>query len=466
VAGTPTIQPYSIVRSANQEQIATKFLQEYFKPIQNKSVPTLWLGSPESPYFELIENGELKSLRPRKHDFDSEMHNNRFLPVIRQEQLLQQHSNTKTTKPSARRDLLELVSTTVLSKVRNYYRDPDLRKEAGMYLLYKLGASMGLPVAYQAVKPNRFIEQLHLHEEGSPDDVQGFNLVGLLPGKNWGTSRDEIVVIAAHWDTRPDTAGFNDNGAGVAAVLEVARMMTSSNERCDFPSKDGAARRPEHTVMFALFDLEEYGGQGSKEFVERILIKSIMDRFKQKRFGGALIVDTILNLNRTLGSQEVPENLASLDPEAAKSIREGGYRGDFLAAIQRPEDSRVYSIFEKHWNQKSKGLEKEDAYRLLPMVVNASLPMKSLTDKVFYVRSDHARFWFPQQSPEATMTSLDAIWLTDTCQYRGLMTECYHKPCDSFHHQKGQKFADFGFLAKTVETIYETVTELAKFEEC
>ena len=76
-------------------------------------------------------------------------------------------------------------------------------------------------------------------------------------------------------------------------------------------------------------------------------------RFKQKRFGGALIVDTILNFNRTLGSQQVPENLASLDPEAAKSIREGGYRGDFLAAIQRPEDSRVYSIFEKHWNQES-----------------------------------------------------------------------------------------------------------------
>ena len=49
----------------------------------------------------------------------------------------------------------------------------------------------------------------------------------------------------------------------------------------------------------------------------------------------------------------MPENLASLDPEAAKSIREGGYRGDFLAAIQRPEDSRVYRVFEKHWIQES-----------------------------------------------------------------------------------------------------------------
>ena len=93
------------------------------------------------------------------------------------------------------------------------------------------------------------------------------------------TRPDLAFAFPQHWDTRPDTAGFNDNGAGVAAVLEVARMMTSSNERCNFPSKDGAARRPEHTVMFALFDLEEYGGQGSKEFVERILIKSIMDRW-------------------------------------------------------------------------------------------------------------------------------------------------------------------------------------------
>ena len=63
-------------------------------------------------------------------------------------------------KTKVRRDLLELVSTTVLSEVRNFHRDPDLRKDAGMYLLYKLGASMGLPVAYQPVKPNRFIEQV------------------------------------------------------------------------------------------------------------------------------------------------------------------------------------------------------------------------------------------------------------------------------------------------------------------
>ena len=55
---------------------------------------------------------------------------------------------------------------------------------------------------------------------------------------------------------------------------------SAAAEVASHPSKDGAARRrPEHTVMFALFDLEEYGGQGSKEFVERILIKSIMDRW-------------------------------------------------------------------------------------------------------------------------------------------------------------------------------------------
>ena len=69
-----------------------------------------------------------------------------------------------------------------------------------------------------------------------------------------------------HWDTRPETPGFNDNGVGVAAVLEVARVLS------------GVGKRPKHSVMFALFDLEEYGGQGSAEFVQRLLVPSVIQR--------------------------------------------------------------------------------------------------------------------------------------------------------------------------------------------
>ena len=45
------------------------------------------------------------------------------------------------------------------------------------------------------------------------------------------------------------TDGYNDNGSGVAAVLEVARQIVESH--C----------RPKNTIIFATFDLEEMGGQ-------------------------------------------------------------------------------------------------------------------------------------------------------------------------------------------------------------
>lgn len=77
----------------------------------------------------------------------------------------------------------------------------------------------------------------------------GGNVFGILPGKLWGTSRDRVVVVGAHWDTIESTDGYNDNGSGVAAVLEVARQIVESH--C----------QPKNTIIFATFDLEEMGGQ-------------------------------------------------------------------------------------------------------------------------------------------------------------------------------------------------------------
>ena len=46
--------------------------------------------------------------------------------------------------------------------------------------------------------------------------------------------------------------GVDDNGAGVAAMLEVVRQLSYMN-------KNGVTRR--NTIVFAGFDLEEYGGK-------------------------------------------------------------------------------------------------------------------------------------------------------------------------------------------------------------
>lgn len=77
----------------------------------------------------------------------------------------------------------------------------------------------------------------------------GINLVAEKPGI---TAPWQRVYISAHYDSRPGVGpapGADDDGSGVCAVLEAARVM--------------AAHDLERTVVFALWDQEEQGLVGS-----------------------------------------------------------------------------------------------------------------------------------------------------------------------------------------------------------
>jgi len=50
------------------------------------------------------------------------------------------------------------------------------------------------------------------------------NVIGELPGRNLA---DEIIVVGAHYDSVDDCPAANDNGSGVAAALEIARMLSN-----------------------------------------------------------------------------------------------------------------------------------------------------------------------------------------------------------------------------------------------
>ncbi len=53
-------------------------------------------------------------------------------------------------------------------------------------------------------------------------DVEVRNLEAVIEG---GSLADDIVIIGAHYDTVRGTPGANDNGSGVAALLEIARQL-------------------------------------------------------------------------------------------------------------------------------------------------------------------------------------------------------------------------------------------------
>lgn len=84
------------------------------------------------------------------------------------------------------------------------------------------------------------------------------NIVGIVNGVLPNTP---AIVIGAHYDSRTDdltdstafAPGADDNGSGVAAVLEIARVMSQL--------------RPRTTMIFVLFSAEEVNRQGSKAFV-------------------------------------------------------------------------------------------------------------------------------------------------------------------------------------------------------
>jgi carboxypeptidase Q len=88
------------------------------------------------------------------------------------------------------------------------------------------------------------------HEIGGSATVH--NVIGELPGSARG---DEWVLAHAHLDAWPLGSGANDNGVGVAAVIETARALAA------------AGAKPRRTVRFALWGGEEQGFLGSLAFV-------------------------------------------------------------------------------------------------------------------------------------------------------------------------------------------------------
>ena len=74
------------------------------------------------------------------------------------------------------------------------------------------------------------------------------NVIGILKGERFGQLDDKILAVGAHFDTVNITAGVDDNGAGCAATLEVARQITEM---------DMAGKKRQNTIIFISWDVEE-----------------------------------------------------------------------------------------------------------------------------------------------------------------------------------------------------------------
>ena len=77
-------------------------------------------------------------------------------------------------------------------------------------------------------------------------------------------STSDVVMVGAHLDSVPDGPGINDNGSGVAAVLETALQLGPSPE-------------VNNAVRFGFWGAEESGLLGSRNYVESLDLDGLKD---------------------------------------------------------------------------------------------------------------------------------------------------------------------------------------------
>lgn len=123
----------------------------------------------------------------------------------------------------------------------------------------------------------------------APDErTSQYNIVGAISGTDLNAG---AIIVGAHYDsigTPRDSGtayapGANDNGSGVAAVLEMARIMSASQYKA--------------TIMFVLFSAEEVQRQGSIAFARWIADDNV-------HVTGMINLDTIGNIHDFNGNRE------------------------------------------------------------------------------------------------------------------------------------------------------------------
>lgn len=146
-----------------------------------------------------------------------------------------------------------------------------------------------------------------------------YNVIGLLEGRD-PTLRREAIVLDAHYDHLPNRdgqiyPGANDNGSGVAALLELARAFAASK------------KRPKRSLIFIGFGAEENGLLGSYVYVARPVVPMAATR-------------AVINMDM-IGRDEahVPQSEGRLsvksDTRNVLNLVGTPYSPDLLAAIER-----------------------------------------------------------------------------------------------------------------------------------
>jgi len=97
-------------------------------------------------------------------------------------------------------------------------------------------------------------------------DSLGYNVIAEIPGTD-KKLKDEIVMLGGHFDTWHTGTGATDNSSGCAVALEAVRILKAIGVQ------------PKRTIRIAMWDAEEVGLIGSREYVKN----HFFDRDKKEK---------------------------------------------------------------------------------------------------------------------------------------------------------------------------------------
>ena len=277
--------------------------------------------------------------------------------------------------------------------------------------------------------------------------AQFHTVIGVLRGTKFGTKDDAILGVGAHYDTGNTTKGVDENGSGVAALLEVTGKIMEMN-------KQGTKRG--NTIIFVSFDLEEENQFGSKHFVQNWLPNWLLANYgsdsRMVTPQGIIILDTLMEYSTKNNSQSFPEEIDvnGSFPETYESIKSDYFRGDFLTLIYRKStaDLKLANAFKRAWSNSGR-LKYEIEEFALPIRNASNLTSAQMYSDFF--ESDQYSFWDKM---------LPAIQLTDTGHFRGHMKRCYQRQCDNLETLLTDN--NIKFLGKTADATAMTIHSLSE----
>ncbi|BAY87165.1 hypothetical protein NIES267_66830 [Calothrix parasitica NIES-267] len=212
---------------------------------------------------------------------------------------------------------------------------------------------------------------------------------------------DEIIVVGGHYDTAFTTPGANDNGSGVAAVLELARRF--------------ADKKPSRTLRFVEFTNEEPPYFWTENMGSLVYAKGYKQR--NENVVAMLSLETMGYFSEEEETQKYPFPLNLIYPS----------QGNFIAFVGNIDSSKLVKTSLKYFRKQVK-------FPSEGLAVFNQIPGVGW--------SDHWSFW--QQGYQAIM-------VTDTAPFRYTQYHTLDDVSDNIDYEK---------LARVVSGLEKVIEEL------